>query len=266
VALPGDVSTCTVTFGPYLDATGIPQFVGMTGTITPSWPVTDLSSGAVLTDAAVTVTIDSTGSASVTVPHTDQATLYPPNFTYSAAWTRGRHSATPSVRKFALPVSAGNSADFDRMTQAITAAGASVFLPIVVSVNGHTGAVKDSDLGIGAAFVIHGTNASAPRPATTLPVIWYGTVNPIHADDALDVWIPVSSDGGADSLASLQAALAAKADLASGVVPDSELPARLQDVALRAAFDAAGAAAAAQTAAQSYAAGAAAGLALVFGA
>jgi hypothetical protein len=45
----------------------------------------------------------------------------------------------------------------------------------------------------GGVIKVHGSNASAARPDTDLPVVWFGTVNPINADDDLDVFVLVTS-------------------------------------------------------------------------
>jgi len=44
----------------------------------------------------------------------------------------------------------------------------------------------------GAVVVIHGSNAAQSRPATTQPVIWYGTVQPTAFSDG-DVFVPVAA-------------------------------------------------------------------------
>lgn len=43
-----------------------------------------------------------------------------------------------------------------------------------------------------ANIVVHGSNPNAPRPSSPMPVVWFGTVDPVNADDTLDVWVPVT--------------------------------------------------------------------------
>lgn len=73
----------------------------------------------------------------------------------------------------------------------------------------------------GAVIVVHGEDGNHPRPATNRPVIWYGLVDPVNADDTLDVAIFLTEDATGDGaldisdIAGLVAALADKLDVAT---------------------------------------------------
>lgn len=54
--------------------------------------------------------------------------------------------------------------------------------------------------------VVHGDNPNVARPVTTDPVFWYGTVDPVNADDTIDVMIYISADGSAGGAAGTIAA------------------------------------------------------------
>jgi peptidoglycan/xylan/chitin deacetylase (PgdA/CDA1 family) len=234
MALPAGLSTVTITGGPYADPTGAVKFAGMVGRLSLTSP---LRYNGAEVDGTVTVTVASDGTFTAgPLVNTSDPAVAAQGVAYRMDWNVGRFDDCPGgQRSLTFAVAAGTTtADYDTLTPVTASALAgSVGLPFVTSVNGHTGSVTTGDLGIGAAFVVHGATASVARPSTSLPVVWFGSVSPTNADATLDVYIPVSSDGGAAALASLQAALAAKADLAGGVVPDAELPARLSDAGLR---------------------------------
>lgn len=140
MALPGDVTTFDLTFGPYTDASGEPTFAGVTGKIRPSVsPIRHTASGAAVIDAPVPVVIDAFGSASVTLAHTDQAVLNPVGFTYSVVWDLASRKPSPGNKQFAVPASAGDTVDFDLLAPSPEFEG--VVVPTALSVNGQTGAV-----------------------------------------------------------------------------------------------------------------------------
>jgi hypothetical protein len=114
MALPADVATCSVTFGPYTDATGAVLFAGMTGKLVASSKVVDAATGAVIVNAPVTVTLGSDSTASVTVPCTTQTTTVPTSWTYTVTWDAGRFKPSPGDLTFVLP--AAGTYDFDTRT------------------------------------------------------------------------------------------------------------------------------------------------------
>jgi len=46
-------------------------------------------------------------------------------------------------------------------------------------------------------IVVHGDNANASRPNTILPVVWFGTVDPVNSDDTKDVTVYIGLEAGA---------------------------------------------------------------------
>lgn len=82
---------------------------------------------------------------------------------------------------FALP--AGTTVDLTTVTPVATANGAAI-------IKGPKG-----DPGGSLPIVIHGDNPDVARPDTDLAVIWFGTVEPINADNILDVYVPVQPNG-----------------------------------------------------------------------
>lgn len=42
--------------------------------------------------------------------------------------------------------------------------------------------------------VVHGDDPNVARPTTNLPVIWFGTVDPVNSDDTKDVTVYVASE------------------------------------------------------------------------
>lgn len=140
MALPGDVTTATLTFGPYTDASGEPVLVGATGKIKPSVsPIRHAASGSVVIDSPILVVIDAFGVASVELAHTDQAVLSPVGFTYTIVWDVASRKPSPGNKHFTLPASAGSEVDFDLLAPSPEVEG--VVIPTALSVNGKTGAV-----------------------------------------------------------------------------------------------------------------------------
>jgi hypothetical protein len=53
----------------------------------------------------------------------------------------------------------------------------------------------------GVVFVVHGDDATTPRPTVSRPVIWVGTVEPLNGNAAYqDVWFPVTDTGETGAL------------------------------------------------------------------
>jgi hypothetical protein len=137
VALPGDVSTFALRFGPYTDAAGKPVFVGLRGTVRPSSPVLHLSTGAVIADAPIPFEIGADGSAVVSgLAHTDLAALAPVGFAYLVEWTASSLAKTPGDRRVAVPAAAGATVDFDLLAPS-PAPG--VLVPVVAGPAGPQG-------------------------------------------------------------------------------------------------------------------------------
>ena len=137
--LPGDVTTCTVTFGPYADATGAVAFAGMTGSIRPSWPVRHVASGAVIVDEPITVTIGEDGTATVELVHTDLSVIDPPGFTYAMTWKVRADRPSPGDKIFVLPAT-DDPVDYDVLTLPGGDA-VPVSVPVLLSFAGLTGAI-----------------------------------------------------------------------------------------------------------------------------
>ena len=179
MALPGDVATCTVTFGPYTDATGAVTLAGATATLTPVDAATGkrinlahVATGQVIVGDKLTVTIGDDGTATVgPLPHTDNPGLSTVGFAYRVEWNLPSSKPSPGSKTFALPAANGPTADFDKLVAAPAVPGVLVPFPEV-----------------GAAFVVHGSDANRPRPDVAVPVIWFGEVQPAAMTDA-DVYV-----------------------------------------------------------------------------
>lgn len=132
MALPEDVTTCLLDFGPYTDASGEPVMVGVTGKIRPSVPlIRHVASGSVVINHPIPVTIDSFGSASVVLVHTDLAALSPQGFTYTVEWDVASRKPSPGNKRFALPAAVGANQDFDQLEQSEDVPG--VHVPVGVA-------------------------------------------------------------------------------------------------------------------------------------
>jgi hypothetical protein len=177
MALPGDVTTTTVTFGPYTDATGAIALVGATGKLFPVDPSTnkrvrviDIASGQVVVPEDVKVTIASNGTASAgPIPRTGQSTLSPAGFAWRMEWDipSGSRSVSPGNLTFVAP--SGSTTDFDLLVPAATIPAVAISQPTVATVNGKTGAVtlNAADVGADAAGAATAAQAAAILYAST---------------------------------------------------------------------------------------------------
>ena len=170
MALPVGLSTVTVSAGPYCDVRGAP-YAG-TITITPSTPVVWQSTGAVIMDGPVKVTLDAAGSGLITLPATDATGLSVTGFTYTVVFALKSASgdkATILPALIQLP-KATATVDLDLLVGVETASGVEVATPAVVSVAGISGAVSVADLktalGLGSAAYLASTAFDAAGAAT----------------------------------------------------------------------------------------------------
>lgn len=144
--LPNDVSTFTLTGGPYPDAIGgASALAGRTGTIVPVDGTTrrpislrHIASGTVVVPAPIPVTIGEDGTWSVgPLPHTDSPALSPVGFLYRLQWGGSVGQPSPPGRVFAVPESAGSTVDYDLLDESGTVVGVAV--PIGVGPQGDPG-------------------------------------------------------------------------------------------------------------------------------
>lgn len=167
--LPSDIGTCRLTFGPYVDLTGHPIYVGMKGSIHPTVTVRHTTDGTVLDTLPVEFALDNTGSATVTLPFTDSPVLTPRGFTYSVSWLRGRSTSSPGMKMFQLPTALGATATFSHLEPASDGSG--VLVPVAVGPPGVPGPPGIADDASIAAQIAPGTatwtalNASFVRTA-----------------------------------------------------------------------------------------------------
>lgn len=135
LALPGDVSTCTITFGPYTDATGsIPaDLVGKLHAVDPATGrrvrLVNTTNGHVLLPSDVTITITAGVGSVGPIPHTDNATLAPSGFAYRVEWNVPSSRPSPGNRTVLLPSSAGDTVDYDLLIDADTTIGVVIAAP-----------------------------------------------------------------------------------------------------------------------------------------
>lgn len=125
--LPEDVSTFTLTFGPYEDLAQRPTFVGMTGTLRTSTQVRHRDTGQVISPVDTPVTIGEDGTAQVeNLPHTGQDSLYPADFRYVMRWKVRRLQPSPRNKRFAVPVGSRAEEDFDALEDSPDVPGTAV--------------------------------------------------------------------------------------------------------------------------------------------
>jgi hypothetical protein len=131
MALPGGLNTITVT-GTYVNALGAAQ----PGTVsfTPSSTVTDATGATVLTETAVTATLNSSGNFSLgPLPCTDSVGLVPLGWCYTVNVAVG--GAQQAISPVYLPHALGSTVDMSQITPGPAAPAPSglIYLPNAVS-------------------------------------------------------------------------------------------------------------------------------------
>jgi lysophospholipase L1-like esterase len=148
MALPGDVTTTTLTFGPYTDAKGLAALVAAGGKLFAVDPssnrrirLTHRASGQVIVPEPVAITIASDGTGSLAgIPHTGQATISPAGYAWRVEWALQTGDKHPSPGNLTFVVPSGATADFDLLVPAATVPAVAISQPTVASVAGLTGA------------------------------------------------------------------------------------------------------------------------------
>lgn len=196
--LVGNVQTlapttrCILSFGAYTDALNAPAYVGLRGRLRPSDKVTELATGnVILVHEWVDFTIGSDGSATLSLPHTDQDGITPQNFTYEVVWDRRLGDPSPGDKVFALPIAGGDAVDFDLLSASANLPGVDV--PVIdptvnprlnaietsLATKASTGAMNGVDAALKARLVV--LEALAPvvvgptNPQLTKPGLWVQT-------------------------------------------------------------------------------------------
>jgi hypothetical protein len=199
MALPAAVQYGTVTWtavtavADAADADAQPDAVPVAGkvTFTPSATVLLATAGAPVTVIATPVTYDldnngvlrdSQGHTGVMLVATDSPGITPTGWTWNVSYRLNPVAGQGVSRgsfSFALP--SGSTVDLTTVAPVSASGGAA----IIQGPQGPPGSAYP--------LVIHGTDANFPRPSVSTPVIWFGTVEPVNADDTRDVWVPVSA-------------------------------------------------------------------------
>jgi hypothetical protein len=140
VSLPEDLSTFTLTLGPYVDVTGV-DLTGIKGKLTPIHPTTHkplrlvhVASGDVVLPKPITVTV---GTPVGPLPHTDNPGLSMVGWLYELTWDVASNKPSPGNKRFAVPQAAGATVDFDLLDVAESVPG--VLVPIGVGPQGPPG-------------------------------------------------------------------------------------------------------------------------------
>lgn len=145
MSLPGDLTTFTLTFGPYTDAQGTPVLAGKTGTLRPDRKLVHTATGQQILETPIRVSIDEFGTGTITnLPHTDNAGLDGGPFSYKMVWDLTSSSPSPGNKQFQVLESDGDTIDFDLLEPSESVPAISV--PSALSVAGLTGAVSAPDL------------------------------------------------------------------------------------------------------------------------
>ena len=148
--LPSDVTTFTLTGGPYTDTGGVSDFAGMTGTIVPvdgtsRKPISLIhsSSGAVIKPTPVTVTIGSGGTWSITgLPVSDEPTLTPVGFLYTVVWAVPPWAPSPGDKAIYVPGSLAGTIDYDLLTESPDVT--TVYIPVYAQADADAAAAAAS--------------------------------------------------------------------------------------------------------------------------
>ena len=121
-ALPGDVTTCTITFGTYADVAGTP-LATLTGRLYPVDPqngrrvrLVNTTTGHVLLPSDIPIPITAGVGSIGPIPHTDNASLAPAGFAYRVEWDLPSSKPSPGNKTFLLPSTAGATVDFDLLS------------------------------------------------------------------------------------------------------------------------------------------------------
>ena len=157
------LSRCAVSFGPYTDATGDVVFAGLRGEIRPSRRVVETATGVVVVATSVPVLLDDSGTATVSLAHTDQAGVDGP-FHYSITWRSRTGDPSPGEKAFALPVAAGATQDFDLLEPSPDVAEVSV--PIAASLTQVQEAADAATAAAGSAAASAADAADAAEAAS----------------------------------------------------------------------------------------------------
>lgn len=168
MALPVEIVTRTVTYGPETDFQGN----AVTGTLTfvPSEDITWVAAGQGLHVKPITVGLNSSGSGSVDLICTDQAGFRNANGQTITNWyytvSADLVGVAGSTRKFVVPSGAG-SLDLDTMIP-ITTGSTTLSIPAYVStVAGRTGAVTLTKNDVGLSNIDNTADASKPVSTAT---------------------------------------------------------------------------------------------------
>jgi len=133
MALADGVTATSLLFGPYTDARGLPDFVGLRGKLTPSTAMLHTASGTVISATPIPVEIGPSGTAALhNLAHTDQpglASLTRKPFFYTMFWEAGDSFATPGRKDFLLPRAAASPVDYDKLGDIDTSPGLTVPYP-----------------------------------------------------------------------------------------------------------------------------------------
>jgi len=178
------------------DADADPDALPVTGTVTftPSAsvllatgtipPVTVFGSSVSYELDEFGVLRDATGRDGVSLLATDSPGITPIGWTWTVSY---RLNGGLNRGSFAFSLPAGETVDLTQVAPVTTSGGT----PIIQGPKG--------DPGSAYPMVIHGTNPNVARPDVDVPVVWYGSVDPVNADDALDVTVYVLEEGGEPS-------------------------------------------------------------------
>lgn len=170
--LPDGLATFILTGGAFTDATGAVALAGVQGTLVPvdgagrPTPVLHPATGKLIVPAAVPITVGGDGTWSLSpLPYTDDPAFAAP-FRYSVTWNVSSVTgASPLNKIIEVPTGSGSVIDYDLLGSATGSVVTPVALPIVTSVNGHTGAVTlvESDVGLGNVD----NTSDASKPVST---------------------------------------------------------------------------------------------------
>jgi hypothetical protein len=199
-----DLSTVTVTMGPFLDFMGYP--VSGSVTFTPSTSVTHLDTGTPILNKPVVVSLALDGRGSVTLPATDDPRLTPLGFTYVVSYNL--NGPSPSAKAIALPAGVG-VVDLDLMTPVTSSTGTTVEVPDVLSVAGLTGAITAQELADQLSGLIAGGGGSGDGTVVSASTTVRGivelatTAETTTGTDAVRATTPAGVKAVADTKAAL---------------------------------------------------------------
>lgn len=232
MALPPEIITARVDFGPFIDDAGVP-YQG-SATFSSSGQKVWAATGTPIIPRPIAVPLDADGKGSIELPVNDQAGYTDGQGRAVTGWTYSvaiSLSGGPSIARRNFSLQAGGNVgmvvDLDLMVGVVSTTGVTVELPTVLSVNGMTGHVEVTGTGTDGGTV-------TVEPSNIVGITQVGTdliVAPSASSARTTLQVPHINDSRFVTSAE-RTKLAGVADGATANRPDTELLARSNHIGL----------------------------------